>query len=237
MYNYELHLHTSETSHCGHVCAADQVRTYHEHGYTGLCVTDHLHMVYINSLPCKDDWKSCMDKYLKGYRAAKAEGEKYGMDIILGAELRFPENDSDYLVYGIDEQWLYDHPYMMAVDHKAFFDKFKNEVLIIHAHPYRNCDIVFWDSVHGLEVVNCNPRHDSRNELALQYYREHPYLIPSVGSDAHRIGDECRSALLSEKRIRDSYQMKEVLTSGQYRLWCPTYENIISESEEIRQHV
>ena len=85
------------------MCAADQVRTYHEHGYTGLCVTDHLHMVYINSLPCKDDWKSCMDKYLKGYRAAKAEGEKYGMDIILGAELRFPENDSDYLVYGIDE--------------------------------------------------------------------------------------------------------------------------------------
>ena len=47
MYKYELHLHTMETSRCGHVRAADQVRTYHRLGYQGLCVTDHLHNGYV----------------------------------------------------------------------------------------------------------------------------------------------------------------------------------------------
>ncbi len=235
MYAYELHLHTSETSACGHVPAADQIRTYHKLGYQGVVVTDHLHSGYIKTLG-DADWHACMEHYLSGYRAAKAEGDKLDMDVILGAELRFPENNSDYLVYGIDEQWLFDHPYMCALDHKAFFEQFKDEVLIIHAHPYRNCDEVFWDSIHGLEVVNANPRHDSRNHLALELYREHPYFYPTAGSDAHRIGDEGQTAMLVEQRIHDSYELKAVITSRAYKLRCPTYQEIIRESEEI-EHV
>ena len=142
MYKYELHLHTMETSRCGHVRAADQVRTYHRLGYQGLCVTDHLHNTYIDLMDCHDDWHECVRRYLYGYHLAKEEGERLGMDIIFGVELRFPENDSDYLIYGIDEKWLYDHPYVCRMDHQAFFDRFKDEVLIIHAHPYRNCDEV-----------------------------------------------------------------------------------------------
>lgn len=233
MYRYELHLHTSETSACGHVPAVEQIRTYHRLGYDGVCVTDHLHNVYLKTLGA-DDWRGCMDAYLTGYRLAKAEGERLGMDVILGAELRFPENNSDYLVYGIDEQWLYGHPWITSLDHKAFFDRFGNEVLIIHAHPYRNCDLVFWDSVHGLEIANANPRHDSRNELALAYYRAHPGMYATAGSDAHRIGDEGRAALLTETRIPDSYRLKEVITARDYRLACEPFANIILESEAIR---
>lgn len=234
MYSYELHLHTMETSRCGHVRAADQVKTYHELGYTGLCVTDHLHETYISLMDCHDDWHECVRRYLYGYHEAKKAGKALGMDVIFGVELRFPENNSDYLIYGIDERWLYDNPYICSLNHKQFYDRYKDEVLIIHAHPFRNCDEVFWDCIHGLEVVNCNPRHDSRNELALQLYREHPYLYPTVGSDAHRKGDEGHAALLCEHRIRDSFELKEVITSGQYRLRCPAYESIISESEAIR---
>ena len=99
MYKYELHLHTSETSRCGHVPAVDQVKTYHSLGYQGLCVTDHLHDTYLSMLGCPDNWEKCMDRYLSGYRNAKKAGEALGMDIILGCELRFPDNESDYLLY------------------------------------------------------------------------------------------------------------------------------------------
>ena len=233
VYKYELHLHTMETSRCGHVRAAEQVRAYHALGYRGLCITDHLHSTYIDLMDCHDDWRECVRRYLYGYRLAKEEGERLGMDVILGAELRFPENDSDYLIYGIDEDWLYSHPYICRMDHKTFFDRFGSEVLIIHAHPYRNCDTVFYDCVHGLEVANCNPRHDSRNGLALALAKAHPRLYRTVGSDAHRPGDEGRAALLSDGPIPDSFALKDVITSGRYRLWCPEYDLILKECEEI----
>ena len=231
-YKYELHLHTMETSRCGRVRAADQVRACHGLGYRGICVTDHLHDEYISLMDCHD-WRECVRRYLYGYRLAKEEGERLGMDVILGAELRFPENNSDYLIYGIDEDWLYAHPYICRMDHKAFFDRFGGEVLIIHAHPYRNCDTVYYDCVHGLEVANCNPRHDSRNELALALKKAHPGLYRTVGSDAHRPGDEGRAALLSGERIPDSFALKDVITSGRYRLWCPEYEWIVEECGRI----
>ena len=155
------------------------------------------------------------------------------MDVIFGVELRFPENDSDYLIYGIDEDWLYKNPFITELDHQSFFDRYKDEVLIIHAHPYRNCDTVYYDCVHGLEVVNCNPRHDSRNHLALQLAKENPHLFRTAGSDAHQKGDEGRAALLSDERIRDSYELKDVITSGAYSLWCPEFDDILKECEAI----
>ena len=235
MYKYELHLHTMETSRCGHVRAVDQVRAYHKLGYQGICVTDHLHNTYIELMDCHDDWHECIRRYLYGYQLAKAEGERLGMDVIFAVELRFPENESDYLIYGIDEQWLYDHPYVCRMDHKSFFDRFKDQVLIIHAHPYRNCDEVFYDCVHGLEVVNGNPRHQNRNELALALAKANPHLYRTVGSDAHRVGDEGRAALLSDVRIPDSYARKDVITSGRFQLSCPEYEYIWKECEAIPQ--
>ena len=221
MYKYELHLHTMETSRCGHVRAVDQVRAYHKLGYQGICVTDHLHNTYIELMDCHGDWHECIRRYLYGYQLAKAEGERLGMDVIFAVELRFPENESDYLIYGIDEQWLYDHPYVCRMDHKTFFDRFKDQVLIIHAHPYRNCDEVFYDCVHGLEVVNGNPRHQNRNELALALAKANPHLYRTVGSDAHRVGVGGRAALLSDVGIPDSYAVKDVITSGRLQLWCP----------------
>ena len=233
MYRYELHLHTSETSKCGRVPAADQVRTYRALGYQGVCVTDHLHNAQIAYFDVGNDWDTIVDRYLAGYRAAKAEGDAVGLDVIFGVELRFPENDSDYLIYGIDEQWLYDHPWICRMDHRSFYDRFKDEVLIIHAHPYRYCDEVFYDCVHGVEIVNCNPRHDSRNDLALKLVGEHPHLYRTVGSDAHQIGDEGRAAILVEERIRDSYELKDAIVSGRFRNWCPEFDRILKKSEEI----
>lgn len=233
MFKYELHMHTMETSRCGHVRAADQVKAYHRLGYQGICVTDHLHNTYLELMDCHDDWHECVRRYLYGYQLAREEGENLGMDVIFGVELRFPENDSDYLIYGIDEDWLYDNPFVCRMDHKSFYERYKNEVLIIHAHPYRYCDEVFYDCVHGLEVANCNPRHDSRNELALALAKANPHLYRTVGSDAHRTGDEGRAAILTERRIRDSYEMKNIITSGAFSLWCPEYEHILKECEAI----
>ncbi|MCQ2443517.1 MAG: PHP domain-containing protein [Oscillospiraceae bacterium] len=232
MYKYETHLHTMETSRCGYVRAADQVKIYKDLGYTGICVTDHLHSLYLSLMDCHDNWHACMDRWLYGYRLAKEAGEKCGLEVILGMELRFPENESDYLIYGIDEKWVYDHPFIDRMDHQSFFDTYGKEVLIIHAHPYRNCDEVFHTCVHGLEIANCNPRHPSRNELALKLAQENPRLYRTVGSDAHRPGDEGRAAVCFERPVHNSHEYAAAIESGAYHLWCPEYDKIVKESEK-----
>jgi len=227
---FELHLHTAETSKCGTVSARDFVRNYHSLGYDGIVVTDHLHESYISLQNCRDDWQECMTRYLFGYEEAKRAGDEIGLTVALGVELRFPECENDYLLYGIDEAFLRAHPYLYRTDHKSFFREFGNELLIINAHPFRNCDEVFYDSVHGLEIVNANPRHDSRNRLALQLALEHPELYRVCGSDAHRPGDEGLSAVLFEGHITDSFDVKRAIESGKYRLWCPEFQSILKKA-------
>ena len=136
-YLYDPHTHTAETSKCGHLPAADVVERYVKHGFSGLVVTDHLHPEYLSRIDTEHDWQKAMDHYLSGYKASKKRGDELGFDVILGAELRFPQNDNDYLVYGIDEDWLRSNPYMCCTSAREFYEKFHNEVLIIHAHPYR----------------------------------------------------------------------------------------------------
>lgn len=233
MYRYEAHLHTAETSACGRIPAKEQVALYQSLGYTGFCVTDHFHNEYFQSLPHPDDWGACMDAYLKGYRLAKEEGEKRGFQVILGAEFRFPENERDYLVYGMEEEWFYTHPFTSSLSAKEFFSKFGQELLVIHAHPFRYNDEVYLDAIHGVEIVNGNPRHDSRNNMALSLVKEHPHLLVSVGSDCHRPGDEGTSAICTDRLIIDSTGFREMMLARDYSLWAPAGEDIISKSKEI----
>jgi len=230
---FDLHIHTAETSKCGIVSAPDLVRAYKARGYDGFVVTDHLHETYVSLQNCRDNWQECVTRFLFGYRETKRIGDELGFTVALGAELRFPENDSDYLLYGIDEAFLRANPYLYRTDHASFFQRYGDQLLIVHAHPFRDCDVVYHDSVHGLEVVNCNPRQKNRNELALKLAKEHPRLLRVCGSDAHRPGDEARAAVLFEDEVRDSFDVRRSIQSGRIRLWCPDSEDIIRESEAI----
>lgn len=233
MYKYDIHVHTMETSRCGYVKASEVVARYKALSYAGICITDHLHDLYISLMDCREDWQLCVNRFMHGYNEAKKAGDALGVDVIFGIELRFPENESDYLIYSVDEAWLRANPYVCHMDHEAFFRRFGKDVLIIHAHPYRYCDEVFHDCVHGLEIANCNPRHDSRNALALELARAHPALYRLCSSDAHRTGDEGRAAVLFESRVTDSHALKAAIESRAFKLWCPPFADIIEGGEAI----
>ena len=97
-YRYDPHTHTAETSKCGHLYAAGVVDRYARSGFAGLVVTDHLHPEYLSRVDKEHNWDQVMDHYLSGYHASQKRGREVGLDVILGAELRFPEFDNDYLV-------------------------------------------------------------------------------------------------------------------------------------------
>lgn len=134
-YLFDPHTHTAETSKCGHLPAAEVVDRYVRHGFSGLVVTDHLHPEYLSRIDTDHDWNKVIDHYLSGYRASKQRGDEVGFQVLLGAELRFPENDNDYLVYGIDEAWLRSNPYVCCMSAREFFQKFQTRCLLSTPTP------------------------------------------------------------------------------------------------------
>ncbi|MDL2234960.1 PHP domain-containing protein [Christensenellaceae bacterium OttesenSCG-928-L17] len=229
-YLYETHLHTKESSRCGHVPAAQMVDEYLARGYAGIVVTDHLPGDYLPELPASTDWQVWVDHLLAGYKAAKAAGDEKGLDVILGVEIRFPANDSDYLLYGVDEEFLRANPFLHQTNIKRFFRKYGSQLLIIQAHPFRTSFPVYPRFMHGVEIVNCNERHDSRNELALALTNDHKKLKQLAGSDAHRMEDIGRAALMLHQQITNSHMLKRVIENGQYTLCCPELNDIILQS-------
>lgn len=213
-YKYDTHVHTAETSPCGRVPAAEMVRLYSEAGYSGVVVTDHFTANVLNRQLFKG-WGKKIDAYLKGYNAAVEAGKNYGLDIIFGIELTFDENKNDYLVFGIDEQFLRKNRDL----HKLGLEKFRKltaggDILIFQAHPFRPFMIPAPPSlIDGVEVYNGNPRHDSRNDLACEYARKNGLMISS-GSDFHQPADMARGGIILPERIRSQKELVQAFREG-----------------------
>ena len=54
----------------------------------------------------KLSWKEQIDSFLQGYRIAKDEAKQYDMDVFLGIEYRELSNSNDFLVYGLQKNFL-----------------------------------------------------------------------------------------------------------------------------------
>lgn len=213
-YKYDTHVHTSETSSCGKVPAAEMIRLYSKAGYSGVVITDHF-IRQIFDMQLFKSWNRKIDSFLKGYNAAAEAGTKYGLDVILGIELTFEENRNDYLIFGIDEQFLKENkePYKLGLEGFRKLTEGKG-ILIFQAHPFRPFMIPASPAlIDGVEIYNGNVRHNPKNEAACAYALENRLLMSS-GSDAHRIGDQARGGIILTHRISNSKELVQAFNEG-----------------------
>ena len=191
MYKYDIHVHTSETSPCGKVEAIDVVKLYKKAGYTGIIITDH---------------------YLKGYKKALIEGGNIGLNVLLGMEIKFNDNPNDYLVYGIDEEFLKDNPELYNINLREFRNLIANrDMLIFQAHPFRKGQhIEEPELLDGIEVYNGNPRHNSHNDQAFDFAIKNQLRFIS-GSDFHQIEDLARGGIIINYNITTIKELVGVL--------------------------
>ena len=202
IYRYETHAHTSESSLCGHVSATKGLQMYRDAGYQGMVFTDHFNAENLDPLGTIS-WEEKIDRYLSGYRNATVAAKAFDMDVFWGIELRFLENDNDYLVYGIDDAFLKEHENILTWSITQFMQELsgREDILVYQAHPFRSgCAPRIPIVVDGFEIYNGNPRHDSRNETAASVAEEHKLLILS-GSDFHRPGDLATGGVALPKRV------------------------------------
>ena len=220
MYKLEPHLHTSHVSRCARMEAADIVSAYQEAGYSSVIVTDHYNRTafdYIGVDPAGRGDR--IGAFLDGYRRVKAEGDKRGLRVFKGAELRFDESENDYLLYGWRDDLLSEPDELFRMGIAAFAPVARAQgALIIQAHPYRRgCTPAIACYLDGVEIINTSPRHDSRNALA-KLYAEEFGLIALSGSDCHRAEDVARAGIEVERLPSDSMEMTRLLRSRNFRL-------------------
>ena len=65
----------------------------------------------------------------------------------------------------------------------------------------------------GIEVFNGNPRHNSRNELALEYAEKNG-LLKLSGSDFHQRQDLARGGILVPEEISNPLQLVDSMKNG-----------------------
>jgi len=183
---YEMHLHTSAGSACGGSTGAEHARTYKRLGYQGIFITDHF-FGGNTAVPRDLPWEERIHRFCKGYEQAKEEGDKIGLQVFFGWEQGF--SGDEYLIYGLDKQFMLDHPEMEHWNRRQQFEQVhKHGGCVIQAHPFRDRGYIskillgkqFCD---GIEMVNTN--NAIQNDTCAWHYAKAYDLPVIVGSDNH----------------------------------------------------
>lgn len=220
-YLIETHCHTDETSNCGRMPAAEAVKLYHSLGYSGMMISDHLHNYTFRTLKKSvpnPTWEEKVEFFLKGYKAALKEAEKYNdFKVYLGAELRFDKNDSDYLIFGLSEDKLLkmDGIIEMRPEKGLELVKFLG-CAVVQAHPFRDDCVVLKPGIcAGVEVYNGHST-DSRNDIALEWAKKFGFIMTS-GTDFHG-GGIPNGGIFSDCLPTDENELRDLILSGNFEL-------------------
>ncbi len=212
----ELHVHTTGFSSCGKLPAAEIVEFYSQAGFDAIVITNHF-----NSISKQWFLDNGGTDYHKAYfdtiREAAEYGEKCGLLVLGGYELRFNANANDYLVYGMTPEQCSDHEKIFAMT-PAEFGAFaaEKDILFYQAHPFRNgMTVTVPDALFGIEVLNTHPPHDSRNDIALAW-AEKFNLHKIAGSDCHQKQDVGTSAVFTDFPVKNIDDLVYVLRNDLY---------------------
>lgn len=214
----DLHVHTSEVSLCGHMTAEETLQRYKSAGYDTLVITNHFNR-YTADHFARHGKPDFFRHYHDSFLLAEEEGKKAGITVLNGYELRFDGSDSDYLVYGMDDETA-SHCYeLFSMSPHSFSELAKEKgFLFYQAHPFRN-NMKITDPAYlfGIEIKNGNPRHDSRNDIA-KMWAEKFQLKMIAGSDCHQREDVGVTGILTDGRIGNEEELLSVLRSGAYEI-------------------
>lgn len=186
-YKYETHLHTCQGSACGVSTGTEYVQAYKKLGYAGIFVTDHF-FGGNTAAPRTGDWKDRIEAYCKGYEEAfEACKNDSDFHVFFGFEQTF--DGDDYLIYGLDKDWLIAHPEVEHMKHEELFNAVNSvKGLMIQAHPFRFRQYMSAMhqhplEVHGIEVYNGGNK-PIENQMAELYAQAFDFPVTS-GSDIH----------------------------------------------------
>ena len=217
MYLYETHLHAQPISACARVSIRHNLEFYKEKGYTGVFMTDQFVDGNFKLDARSLSYEERIRYYFSAFKEGKEIGKEIGLDVFYGFEMS--HGGTDFLVYGIDEEWCRAHEDMDKLPKSKLLKQLMEEgALVIQAHPFREAGYIdhirlFPRCIQGTEIFNAC-RTDFENKLALRYCENYE-LIPFSGTDNHvgsaipRLG-----GMATKEPIKDERDFIEKVLSG-----------------------
>lgn len=216
----ETHAHTAEVSPCANVDAKTMITAYSKCGYDAVVITDHFKYEVVGLFGGSDREK--VERYLLGYRIAKELEQELKINVLLGTEVCLNEGLEDFLIFGIDEDFLFDNPRIYECTQRELFRETEAAgALLYQAHPCRGyCEPKDPFLLHGTEVYNGNPRHDNHNDRAFAWASSYPHLLMSSGSDYHQTPDLGRGGVIIQDpaKINTSVDLCEYFKNNKPKL-------------------
>ncbi len=217
-YKYELHCHTSDVSLCASSRAVDAVKFYKERGFDGIVITDHYSpqtfLFHRALMP-----QRYIDHYMKGYRRARAAaGEDF--TVLLGCEVRFLFTIDDFLIYGVDEEFLRSAGNMLLMYLKRLFKLCDSKGLILlEAHPFRKLRFRHNPKyLHGCEIYNGKDHGTAANANARVWADKCGFKIRTSGGDFHNCKSTVPGGIITTEPIKTNEDLLRILRSGEYRV-------------------
>lgn len=235
---YETHMHTSQASACGRSAGKEYIQKYIDAGYSGIIITDHFfrgNCGIDKSLP----WEQRVHLFCQGYEDAKEAGCKLNFPVFFGWEENY-EGD-EYLIYGIDEKWMIEHPEM---EKWTRLEQYRQVHLaggcVVQAHPFRERDYIKTihlstrcvDAVEGVNSANS----PECNALAVRYAQM--LGLPITGGSDNHCADtmqfEKLSGVVFEKPLHDIHDyVSAILNHTPFKVHAQQEHTIPYEKAEI----
>jgi len=226
-YLYETHLHTNSGSACGKNSGREMAKAAKDYGYAGIIVTEH-NWGGNTAVSRELDWEDWVRTFAKGYEEALAYGKENDLDVFWGYEAGY--NGTEFLIYGIDPEWMIRHPQLKSASIEEQFEMVSEAGgMVVHAHPYREEPYIpeirlYPEYVHAVEGINAthsNSKSKSHNnpdfdKYALEYASLHKLPL-TAGSDIHST-DFFGGGVLTKSRLSSIHDYIEMIKSGDYML-------------------
>ena len=135
-------------------------------------------------------WPKWVDAFCRGYEDTRDEGARRGLDVFFGWEETF--DGDDYLVYGLDKEWLLQHPEVRVWTRKEQFDTVRHYGgCVVQAHPFRQYNYINCIHLSGcVDAVEAANRGNQPSFDALAWVYAKKINVPvTAGSDVHRVED------------------------------------------------
>ena len=212
----ELHAHTTPASKCSEITPEQMVQSYKDIGFDALVLTNHFLR--------KDDMskEEYVDFYMADYERTREAGERLGLKVYLGTEIRFTENSNEYLIFGVTRSMLEDIYDLLPYGVANFRQQYSlPDSVFVQAHPMRkNSTPVAPELLDGVEVFNTHPHHDSKIGPTALFAQKNKMEIITGGSDFHHpnLNHEGLSAMRTRCLPEDSFGLAAILKEKDYIL-------------------
>lgn len=228
-------MHTREASACSGTEGREFIKYMSDLGYSGIIITDH----FFNGNSCvpKDlPWEKRVEMYCSGYKHALEEAQKTESDLTVMFGIEYNFKGDEFLLYGVDENWLLDNPDILEKDRYEVCESVHNYGgIMVQAHPYRErgylSEINLTPAVcDGVEVYNaCNP--DYQNSLGYEYAVEKKFRM-SAGSDIHNPGQPDMGGMSFDHKINS---IEEYVKAFMNNEGTPVFARNIQNNIEFKE--